>query len=228
MPSGFQTFNEAGNLQVDSSTYSYYFVGKGTINAQMDSDPAEQGNTYPMAYAQGPVVAPYDLVAFSCTQAGVVPHNTMIINGPTGVDTKNNPSIFVFTSPTTQFGPIAVNYWLFRSVKDVPVAANGLGLEAYNTDGTICYSSKLKPLRVIQDIPITSSTPMNSNVSLPGGFTYAFISYGRSNLPRTPNGYREVGVQTITNGCTLGIVNSPGASDVGFTGGFLCVDVTGY
>lgn len=234
MGQGFQTFNDSGNLQVDSSTYAYYCIGKGSFQCFYDGDPNAPEN--PQPEARGGIDVPaYDLVALQSYNSYVLPFNAIQdISGIAGRDMVANPYLYSQTAAYTitgnEYEP-RVFFWLFRSFKYTAPDAHGVGIETFNADGSLCYSSRYRPLMVAAHIDVNRDME-NQTYGLPGNRNYAFVQYGRSIFGR-PGPYAKgagMGVNSFNGGFRLRQVGCGGLSRDGdlFNGGMLVVDVTDF
>jgi hypothetical protein len=212
MAYGAEFYNANGNLQLGAGVTNFRQVASGTIN-----DP----------YA-APLVTPgngitFDIIAVrsnNCFPAPIAPFSTP----------QSSARISVYGSQGQSF-----TYHCFRSYSSMTPSTSGYGLEIYNADGTVGFSS-LEPniLRTYAKIPISSG--VGFNVTLPSDRTFAFIAYGKvsqrklirnkelyvSSVPTIQN--YSGGVHVASNFW----IDSSDSFESVFNGGVIAVDVTGY
>jgi hypothetical protein len=223
----FETYNEAGALQFNATSYAYSFVSKGTITISNSFTIAEDGGDGFYLATGGSVYIPggWDIIVFSSPNVAIIPR------ADTFAGVANYFSVFadaLYDGPDLRPSSYSVtaNYWVFKSSRTaLSPASNGVGMELYNADGTVCYSSTQKPLLVKNNAIITSfSTGWTGSINLPSGPTYAHMLYGT-----VKSGNFQPGIKTRADGWDgKACVRYAGTFTNVVAGGILSVDVSGY
>lgn len=225
MSYGAEFYNSAGKLQIGLGVNNFYLVGKGTFTMTSGTD-----------YKNVNPGVSHDIMVVSCANGFVsAPQFNHAAAATTWVVAKTHIGV-----------TLSVNYWCFRSYKALTPPASGFGLQIYNADGTLGFTSdKPKLMRSVSAINIPNNTPFTS--ALPSGKTFAFGSYGSViDIELYTEADPELGTLTFHYykhpaiklvGTTLNIEVSAaqatplsgGPSGVSvYHGGILVVDVTNY
>lgn len=225
----FEAYNEAGALQFDAQSFAYSFVEKGTVTIANRFTIAEDGGDGIYLTTEGfkTITGGWDIVVFSSPNVAIIPRADTYGGLPSGMfaivaeplldgSGYYQPSTFSTTC----------NYWVFKSSRTfLSPAVSGVGLELYNSDGTVCYSSTQKPLQVKSNATIASfSSSWTASVNLSAGPIYAHMLYGT-----VKSGPFLPGIKTRSNGWDgVSVVRQSGTLTNVVAGGILTVDVTGY
>lgn len=221
--SGFQVFNDGGTLQFDSEMPNFCFVGKGTLTSFDLSDPSAQSN---WGVCNTSNVPSHDTVAYRCTTSPVY-------GGFIGQADRTD------LYATVKGGTHTVEYFLFRrftTAASVPTA----GIEVYDVNGRLTFSSAYRPLAVIQKEAVTNGyAGMSEGRATLAGKKCAFIPYGSSyrqyrtntntggDIGGSPFTGATPGFRAITNGFFLEeIVGNQVIDGNNYNGGVLVIDVT--
>ena len=231
----FEAYSDDGRLQVSSTTHGYFMKAKGAIRTFVTWPPASQtGCTYtPFPSSIG--IRPDDLIALRCNTGAIA---TAMLDPATPV---------AVAAGSDQL----IEYWIFRKFSAEPVSASGAGLEIYDENGALAWSTSVgggKFARVYSvDALGAEVAGMSSFVSLPADRTFAFIntdpsirktgdvsSVGPSfnissnQFEPAPNG-RATGVRAAGNGYFVESLPGFGYVQESKTDGkVMVVDVTGY
>ena len=225
----FEAYNENGSLQLNASTFAYHYISKGTAMLSNRFTINEDGSDgiYLETVADVVVSGGWDIVVFSSPNVAIIPTadtyqgiaNRFTIVADALVDGFGNYEPSTYSTPAY--------YWVFKSARNIlSPSSSGIGLEIYNADGSVCYSSiNQKPLLGKNNAQITSfSSSWTASVNLPTGRTYAHMLYGT-----VKNSPFRAGIKTRADGWEgKAVVRQDGTLDNVVAGGFLTVDVTGY
>lgn len=220
MSYGVEFYNQEGKLQIASGVNNFYMAEKGTFNTAGGS----------VFFTVTPTVA-YDAIA-------------VVIGGTEGFIPK---SIFASaqaanTGQTFRKAGIGINsvsWYAFRSYNSLSPSTTGYGMEIYNANGTVGFSSNYPKILKAIKIPIPNENATSTVV--PSGRTFAFLQYGTNRglvtvtepmgggtyqSPTDRFAYRgsSTSVDTIQVRARAYATTEP----TGFTGGILAVDVTNY
>ena len=213
MTFGAEFYNDVGTLQIATGISNYYLVESGSVTL-----------TTAINFTISPTVS-YDIIAINAN-CHCVPKTIFPDTQTSGAKNFRKNSAVTGTC----------NWWAFRSYKALTPATSGYGMEIYNPDGTVGFSTtQPKILRSYQKIPITNSALFST--SLPSGKVFAFIQYGVTTKYSTGSLMGET--FDIFLGPTLnysaGNVDIQVDQRIGratvstvYAGGLLAVDVTGY
>jgi hypothetical protein len=194
--------NEAGQIQFDASSFSFYLVETGLLTLQEYYDPDtedQEGNIIPGSFrycSAGVITENYWDYVFYQSPAPIV---GTFVPAP-GVERN------VYVS-TPDFGPnyhgASIRYYCFRSTRFLTPQPNGVGMEIYNADGSVAYSSSRKPLILLAAQKFTSKAEFKPPAALNGGSGGLAVcvlgtAYSDSNPPDI-NGYPDTTV-------TLGVI----------------------
>jgi hypothetical protein len=218
---GSEFYNDGLKLQIATGVSNYFMVQKGT---------GSMANA--IWFDVAPTVA-YDAIAvvMSSTTVSVVPKSIF-------------PSVQA-ASTSQRFrtinGAISTGYsWFaFRTYQSLTPSSSGYGLEMYNSDGTVGFSSTQPMILKGLKIPLTSSTTVNTTVS--SSKTYAFLKYGTVNKNVTyteamsgdlVTGSADLHVlRSSTTNIAVAINTRTSKSSAGaesYQGGVIAADVTNY
>lgn len=225
----FESYNQDGSLQFNAASYAYAFVSKGTMTISNRFTIAEDGGDGIYLTTEGFLDVPggWDIVVFRSQNAAIIPRADSYGYLPSNrfavvaEPLESSPGVY---QPSTYTE--TVYYWIFKSSRTyLAPSSSGVGLELYNADGTVCYSSTSRPLMVVNNASITSfSTSWTASVSLPAGRTYAHLLYGT-----VKDGPFLPGVKSTSSGWSgKTVVRQSGTLTNVVNGGILTVDVTGY
>ena len=134
MAAGFQVYNDSGQLQVDSDSFLFYLVTKGTETSVArgtfgNTTPSKIEVTVPKTYTN-------PMVAISCS--------SMIAEGGRTSDTNN----YYFTYACAGSVGTSFTYYVFQSY--AALTTGNFGIEVYDASGKITFTtSQSKPLRII-------------------------------------------------------------------------------
>lgn len=209
----FEARNEANQIQFDASSFSFYLseYGYATLEAYFDPDSQDQeGNTIPGNYRYSTVnfntANDWDYVFYQ-SSAPIQANYTPVPGFPRNIAIN-----------TPEFGPnyggFSVTYYCFRSTRFLTPQPHGLGMELYNADGSVAYSSARKPLILLAAQKFDSPSQFVTPPGIPDyGYAACVIgsAYSDSNPPY-PNGSPDTTVN-------LGIIGG-GAPRVLRTSGF--------
>jgi hypothetical protein len=225
----FEAYNEAGSLQFNAQTFAYTFVEKGTVTLANRFTINEDGSDGIYLTTEGfkTIAGGWDIIVFNSPNVAIIPRadtysglpaNSFVIVADALLDGDGNylPSTFSTTC----------NYWVFKSSRTyLSPSASGVGLELYNADGTVCYSSTQRPLLVRSSAAIASfNSSWTASVNLPVGPVYAHMLYGT-----VKSGPFLPALKTRANGWDgKAAIRQSGTLTNVVDGGFLTVDVTGY
>jgi hypothetical protein len=216
MAYGLEIVNDSGSVQIATGISNFYLVESGSVSVSAGTG----------SFTITPTVD-YDIMAMNC--------DCWILAHPIFTSLKS-ANVALTTRKNSNAG--TVNWWAFRSYKALTPSTSGYGLEIYNPDGTVGFSSNQpKILRAHSKIPITTS--VSTSNSLPSGQVFAFISYGVVTKGGTITAGMGGGAEDIVLGPTFNYssgnvttnvnqrIGSGSVDDV-YVGGLLAIDVTGY
>lgn len=224
MTVGFESFTPDGKLQFSANAWAMRFTEKGSITTQTFAAGGQGGSTNAITYGQAQAASDFDMIAFRCSTRFCLA-STYTLNSLSGAPARTIYAV-------TETGLVAtVDYWCFKSFQSYVPPANMTGLQLYNADGTVGYSSNIKPMIVVDNHTITGTSNIGDVVTLPVGRDYAIIQHGTI---RPSNGSplkNNMGIKfTSQNVYTIAewssALKNTGAAT--YNGGFLAVDVTGY
>ena len=225
----FEAYNEAGSLQFNAASFAYSFVEKGTVTLANRFTIAEDGSDGIYLTTEGykEIAGGWDIIVFNSPNAQIIPRADTYDGLPAGVfAVVANPLLDGGGNYQPSTFSTTCNYWVFKSSRTfLSPAVSGTGLELYNADGTVCYSSTQKPLVVRSNAAITSfSSSWTATVNLSAGPVYAHMLYGT-----VKSGPFLPGIKTRSNGWDgASVVRQSGTLSNVVAGGILTVDVTGY
>lgn len=157
MAFGAEVYGDNGKLQIGGEgVATFQLVQKGTGTAGT-------GTFFDVA----PTVA-YDALAIK-SSFGVVPKSIF----PTTQASGTVQRIRKFSSIGDD---LSYTYYAFRSYRVMTPSSSGVGIEIYNPDGTVSFSSVQPQLLKVIKVPVTSYPLFSTAVS--ASQTYAFLSYG--------------------------------------------------
>jgi len=239
MAYGLQIFNDNDKLQIGTDVSNFYMCQKGTINIQAG---------YEWDAFIYPTITPsvsYDGVAV-CFDTGntdaFVDIKSLFANPkPAGEPTYFSGIYAWQPNPSQSFPNINLNWYAFRNYRALPPATSGYGMELYNSDGTVGFTTRYPYILKGFRIPITNTSQLGQRIQLPPGRRFAFMTYGTTiistrNNPQSLYGHATLAhmYDPVSNGLIVfgsplyaGVDNSSDNLTT-FTGGILVVDVTGY
>lgn len=216
MAYGAEFSNSSGTIQLGTGVTNFRQVASGTYNDPIGIPTINPGGGIS-----------FDMVA-------VRSNNCFPIPVPVFATPRSSVAVPVFGN----FGD-SFTYHCFRSYRSMAPATSGYGLEIYNDDGTVGFSSR-EPhiMRTYAKIPITSGEPFD--YALPSNRTFAFIAYGKVTKRQYISTDFGGSMEHVSTAPT--IQNYPGGVHIGsnywidggdpvadtFNGGILAIDVTGY
>lgn len=225
MAYGLEVYSDDGFIQIADSVSNYFMLYSGSIIvpqvAAIGTSPAVP------TYVTISHPTPFDAIAVYTPDRYVIPRS-------------------IFTTPTTSTSvgfqqsltQGTLRYWLFKRYTSIAPSSSGYGMEIYNADGTVSFSTQYpKIMRSYSTIPVTNLTGTQS-FSLPTDRMFAFLGYGTVyntgvaptkaapdvKLPMAIQTYSG-GVYVKSSGSRAGRINS--ATPV-YTGGLVALDVTNY
>ena len=221
MAFGVEFYNNNGSLQLASGVKNFYMTQKGTLSATNGS----------VFYTVTPTV-PYDAIAVYCPEMAVLPKSMF-----STVQAANTPQTFRKASTSN-----ATIYWYaYRRYDSLSPATSGYGLEIYNDDGSVGFSSLYPKIMKGIKIPIIDATATTTTVS--ASREYAFLQYGTNrglvtvtepmgggeyDSPTDRFVYRFPASYTSIQSAQIRARIYATTEPIGFTGGLLALDVTNY
>lgn len=221
MAYGVEFYNNTGKLQLSSAVKNFYMIQKGILNTT-------DGSVF---YTVTPTVA-YDAIAVYCPQMAVLPKSMF-----SSVQAANTPQTFRKASISN-----ATIYWYaYRRYDSLPQATSGYGLEIYNDNGSVGFSSLYPKIMKGIKIPILDATATTTTVS--ASKEYAFLQYGTNrglvevtepmgggtyDSPTDRFVYRFPASYTSIQSGQIRARQYATTEPIGFTGGLLALDVTNY
>lgn len=200
MTVGFQAFNDAGKLQFDTNSSAFSLVGSGTVTAAdvwflpgvgfvhgYDPTSGVPGVYYDGTYALDIPTLPAntEIVAFM-NDGGHwgTPSFYTTSGGSKRVTYTTQPcTINVGGVPRSDIDEHILNYYAFTSMRNLTPAAHGVGLQLFNTDGSLAWDSNLKPLLVTGSGNYAAAnypTPIAVSGSAPGAILPLDSFFARS------------------------------------------------
>jgi hypothetical protein len=220
MSYGVEFYNQEGKLQIASGVNNFYMAEKGTFNTA--------GGT--VFFTITPTVA-YDAIAVVLGGTeGFIPKSIFA-----SVQAANTSQTFRKANSTVN----SVSWYAFRNYNSLSASTSGYGLEIYNTNGTLNFTSNFPKIMKAIKIPVPNENATSTTVA--SNRTYAFLQYGTNRglvtitepmgggtyqSPTDRFAYRgsTTSVDTIQIRARAYATTEP----IGFTGGILAVDVTNY
>jgi len=151
---GFETYNDAGYLQISSELMHYYLSAKGTVT--LNYNPGDLGNVGQPGGADEYFVPPFE--------ASQIPPGKFIAF-------SSESPIRGLSSRT--YGAV-VTYYVFAPYADLQVGQHGEGLQVFNESGGLIYDVRGKPMIVAGQYNMGSiDGSMYRPLNLPMGRQYA-------------------------------------------------------
>lgn len=218
----FEAYNDSGNLQFNALSYNYYLTRKGTVTIADTYDDPEDPGTYTETFGRAFFSEPYDLVFYKCSTGFFWPKNIGgTLSGSNTIDLIA-PRIGFTSDPADS---IDVEYFCFRSMRNLTPSSSGTGIEIYDAAGNVCYTTAQgAPLRVISKSDIvTFNSGFSGSVTMASG-NYAWASFGT-----VQNANLVPAIKTRTTGWDGQAFNVPWLPSRTVTaGGIMGVDVSTY
>ena len=181
MSYGLEILNDAGSVQIGTSTANFYLAQKGSfiLSAGFGYDAFIEHTVTPTVSYDGIAIA---VEAASALAAGHKPTlelkslfaTTKAANTPTTFW-----SVYAWDGAGSIPPDVTIRWYAFRNYKYLPLNSSGYGLDIFNTDGTLAFTSQNPYLLKGTKVPITAShISSSSGIALPSGKTYAFMTYG--------------------------------------------------
>ena len=230
MTVGFQAFNDNGTIQFDTTTPNYAFVSKGTVTSN---------NDYSFFWPNG---SHYFLLGIANTQTDIVVLRCNTSPVTLGSITNDGDPFILVGNNSSQ----VVDYWVFRTFATQSPIGN-FGMELYNSDSTLAYSTAYKPLLVEQMVNVTLTSGYSNTISYPNASkeygtclfgvnlrqTYVLsgsLGWTGSEIPSgDPPNATKIGVKNNGTSMTLSEISGVAYTDTTINaGGVLTVNVTGY
>jgi hypothetical protein len=220
MSYGIEFYNQEGKLQLASGVNNFYMAEKGTFNTVGGS----------VFFTITPTVA-YDAIAVVCGAAeGFIPKSIF-----PSVQAANTSQTFRKANSTVN----SISWYAFRNYNALTPATSGYGIEIYNANGTVGFSSNFPKLLKGIKIPVPDANATATAVD--AGKTYAFLQYGTNRgivtvtEPMGGGTYQSPTDRFVFRASTTSIQSTQvrarayaTTEPIGFTGGILAVDVTNY
>lgn len=229
---GFETYTEDGRLQFTTDASTYVLVGKGTFQVRNQYSyidvSGEGGSGAGWAYiiTLGNVITNYDFdfVAFRCSDGAILalPKTTPFGSpdpffgrwiGATASQLSGDQPITGSSGTSSGSSFLTVEYWCFRSAKNVTVNDN-FGLQIFDANSNLLYSAVThkKPMSITSVVNINGVNTFT--VPLPAGKSMAWM-VASNDTGSGPLIQKSGNNLLVTNGS-------------GFEYNILLVDVTGY
>lgn len=157
MPVGFETYTPDGALQASSSMYSYALRKTGTVTTVAPT--STMGNTQTSQFT---IANPGSGLAFCAVQ---MPGYAAALRAAHGTSWD-----FISNAPVGT----TVTYFIFDKLSNVAPSAHLAGIECYDSDGLVTFSTAYRPLSVIASLSISGATAYYT------GDGTSFTSTGRS------------------------------------------------
>ncbi len=146
---GFQVYDESGNLQIDSESLTHYLYSSGTVSTTTRAF----GNTNPSSFVISvPTSVPLPIVAISSGYAFA--QYGRVQNG------SNWEYRFISAAPVST----SISYWVFASMQNT--SASSPGIVVYDSSGNIVFNTANKPLRITGVLTTSSSSVTASGRTL--------------------------------------------------------------
>ena len=226
MSYGLEIYNDGGFLQIADSVANYYVIKSGSvIIPEVSSIGTAPNFGTSVTISNG---TPFDAIAVSSTDRYVIPKAVF--------DTERySTTVSAMQSLTSG----TLRYWLFRRYASTLPSTSGYGMELYNEEGELRFSTNYpKLMRSHSIIPVTNVSSTVQTYSLPTNRAFAFLSYGTSYTSmvaptkaapdvKVPFAIQSFsgGVRSQRSNIRIGRLNN--ATTV-YTGGMIVLDVTNY
>lgn len=226
MAYGLEIYNDGGFLQIADSVANYYVIKSGSVIVPEVSSIATAPNFgTSVTISNG---TPFDAIAVSSTDRYVIPKS---------VFASETYSTNVVCTQSLTSGTL--RYWLFRRYASTLPSTSGYGMELYNEEGELRFSTNYpKLMRSHSTIPVTDVSSTVQTYSLPTNRAFAFLAYGTSYTTMvaptkaSPDVKVPFSIQSFSGGVRSqrsnvrsGRLNN--ANPV-YTGGMIALDVTNY
>ena len=157
MPAGLTVVGDHGNYQIDDSTYNLGLIAKGTVNFAGDSWEVYHTATLQFSGLETPVLALH-----------VPSQNKINCWGIESVTLNNGVHTYKLGAATQiGYGEIWQGEWfLFDRPKPTPAGQTGYGLEVYDPQGRLKFSSANPPMRVMSPLGATEY-PVGRKYAIP-------------------------------------------------------------
>jgi hypothetical protein len=154
MPQGFESYNDAGKLQVQDSRQPVVLLSSGTVTTTVKSGYAATAD-YPNMNSRF-VIETADAQTFAARMVAIAPNDySCLISIRRFYDSFSQIYIYEYEFVSILAVGSVVPFWIFRPHSAAPTSS-GAGLEVYDAAGLVTYSSFQQPLRVVG---ISSGTP---------------------------------------------------------------------
>lgn len=172
MTAGFQTFNDAGKLQLSSELMQYYLKSKGTVTLSYPVPEGPQGDFGSLPNRGAPAYAYFDFLVGG-TAISIDPDNDFVAyscSSPIFNTALDNTGILY---PLSHVNGVQVTYYVFSPFSGY-IPASNVGGQIFDAAGGLIFDANGKPMVKVGSYAISSMSPgMDTPLSLPSGRTYA-------------------------------------------------------